>query len=199
MINYGKFTDEELLKLQKGGRENVTDYLLDKYKPMVKKKARVLYLMGGEQDDLIQEGMIGLFKAIRDYCPEKDTSFSTFAQLCVDRQLYNAVQSSNRQKHRPLNTYVPLNTEEGEHELRNFRQQSPENIVIARENEAAMEQKIREQLSDFENQVLECYLKGENYLQIAGHLGRPPKSVDNALQRIRSKVRAWLEQTKSET
>ena len=199
MIKYGDYTDEELLELQRDGRENVTDYLLDKYKAMVKKKARVLYLMGGEQDDLIQEGMIGLFKAIRDYRPEKDTSFYTFAQLCVDRQLYNAVQSSNRQKHRPLNSYVPLNTEEGEHELRDFRQQSPENIVIARENEAAMEQKIREQLSDFENQVLARYLEGENYLQIAADLRRPPKSVDNALQRIRSKVRVWLEKAKSET
>lgn len=199
MINYGEYTDEELLELQRGGRENVTDYLLDKYKAMVRKKTRVLYLMGGEQDDLIQEGMIGLFKAIRDYRPGKDTSFYTFAQLCVDRQLYNAVQSSNRQKHRPLNSYIPLNTEEGEHELRDLRQQSPENIVIARENEAAMEQKIREQLSDFENQVLERYLEGENYLQIAGSLGRPPKSVDNALQRIRSKVRTWLEQSKAET
>lgn len=199
MIKYGDYTDEELLELQRDGRENVTDYLLDKYKAIVKKKARVLYLMGGEQDDLIQEGMIGLFKAIRDYRPEKDTSFYTFAQLCVDRQLYNAVQSSNRQKHRPLNSYVPLNTEEGEHELRDFRQQSPENIVIARENEAAMEQKIREQLSDFENQVLARYLEGENYLQIAADLSRPPKSVDNALQRIRSKVRVWLEKAKSET
>ena len=199
MIKYGDYTDEELLELQRDGRENVTDYLLDKYKAMVKKKARVLYLMGGEQDDLIQEGMIGLFKAIRDYRPEKDTSFYTFAQLCVDRQLYNAVQSSNRQKHRPLNSYVPLNTEEGEHELRDFRQQSPENIVIARENEAAMEQKIREQLIDFENQVLARYLEGENYLQIAADLSRPPKSVDNALQRIRSKVRVWLEKAKSET
>ena len=199
MIKYGDYTDEELLELQRDGRENVTDYLLDKYKAMVKKKARVLYLMGGEQDDLIQEGMIGLFKAIRDYRPEKDTSFYTFAQLCVDRQLYNAVQSSNRQKHRPLNSYVPLTTEEGEHELRDFRQQSPENIVIARENEAAMEQKIREQLSDFENQVLARYLEGENYLQIAADLSRPPKSVDNALQRIRSKVRVWLEKAKSET
>ena len=199
MIKYGDYTDEELLELQRDGRENVTDYLLDKYKAMVKKKARVLYLMGGEQDDLIQEGMIGLFKAIREYRPEKATSFCTFAQLCVDRQLYNERQSSNRQKHRPLNSYVPLNTEEGEHELRDFRQQSPENIVIARENEAAMEQKIREQLSDFENQVLARYLEGENYLQIAADLSRPPKSVDNALQRIRSKVRVWLEKAKSET
>ncbi len=193
MKDYSGYTDEELLELLNGGQEDVMDYLIDKYKSMVRKKARVLYLMGGDQDDLIQEGMIGLFKAVRDYRKDKDASFYTFAQLCVDRQLYNAVQSSNRQKHRPLNSYISLNSQEGENELRSFRQNSPESIVIDREDAQTTEQKIREQLSEFENQVLEKYLNGENYLQIADAMDRSPKSIDNALQRIRSKVRMWLE------
>lgn len=193
MKDYSGYTDEELLELLNSGQEDVMDYLIDKYKSMVRKKARVLYLMGGDQDDLIQEGMIGLFKAVRDYRKDKDASFYTFAQLCVDRQLYNAVQSSNRQKHRPLNSYISLNSQEGENELRSFRQNSPESIVIDRENAQATEKKIREQLSEFENQVLEKYLNGENYLQIADAMDRSPKSIDNALQRIRGKVRMWLE------
>ena len=193
MKDYSGYTDEELLELLNGGQEDVMDYLIDKYKSMVRKKARVLYLMGGDQDDLIQEGMIGLFKAVRDYRKDKDASFYTFAQLCVDRQLYNAVQSSNRQKHRPLNSYISLNSQEGENELRSFRQNSPESIVIDREDAQTTEQKIREQLSEFESQVLEKYLNGENYLQIADAMDRSPKSIDNALQRIRSKVRMWLE------
>ena len=193
MKDYSGYTDEELLELLNGGQEDVMDYLIDKYKSMVRKKARVLYLMGGDQDDLIQEGMIGLFKAVRDYRKDKDASFYTFAQLCVDRQLYNAVQSSNRQKHRPLNSYISLNSQEGENELRSFQQNSPESIVIDREDAQTTEQKIREQLSEFENQVLEKYLNGENYLQIADAMDRSPKSIDNALQRIRSKVRMWLE------
>lgn len=193
MKDYTGYTDDQLLELLREGREEVMDYLIDKYKPMVRKKARVLYLMGGDQDDLIQEGMIGLFKAVRDYRKGKEASFSTFAQLCVDRQLYNAVQSSNRQKHRPLNSYVSLNSQESQNELEVFRQPSPENIVIDRENARAMERRIQEQLSDFENLVLEKYLNGENYLQIAESLDRPPKSIDNALQRIRSKVRSFLD------
>lgn len=189
MKDYTQYTDEELLDMLRSGEEEVMDFLVDKYKSMVRQKARVLYLVGGEQDDLIQEGMIGLFKAVRDYRKEKDASFRTFAQLCVDRQIYNAIQSSKRQKHQPLNTYVSLSGDEWESELRNMFQQSPENIVIAQENAARMEHTIRQQLSGFENQVLDRYLDGENYLQIAEKMGKPPKSIDNALQRIRSKVR----------
>ena len=145
--------------------------------------------MGGEQDDLIQEGMIGLFKAVRDYHAGKDASFHTFAQLCVDRQMYHAIQSSNRQKHQPLNSYVSMSSEEWENEVRTMLQQSPENIVIAQENAAHLESKIRNQLSKFENQVLDMYLDGDNYLTIADKMGKTPKSIDNALQRIRMKVK----------
>ena len=136
MKDYTQFTDEELIDMLRQGEPDVMDYIIDKYKSMVRKKARVLYLVGGDQDDLIQEGMIGLFKAVRDYRKEKDASFRTFAQLCVDRQLYHAIQSSNRQKHQPLNSYVSINSEEWEEEVYNIFQQSPENIVIAQENAA---------------------------------------------------------------
>lgn len=194
MKDYTEYTDEELLKMLKDEDENIMEYLIDKYKSMVRQKARVLYLVGGEQDDLIQEGMIGLFKAIRDYSPQRETSFQTFARLCVDRQMYHAIQSSNRQKHQPLNTYISLNGNEWETELGNLCQQSPESIVIDQENAEGMEKQIRDQLSPFEDQVLELYLQGEDYLGIGEQLRKSPKSIDNALQRIRSKVKEYLEQ-----
>lgn len=189
MKDYTRYTDEELIAILRGGEQEVMDFIIEKYKPMVRQKARVLYLVGGEQDDLIQEGMIGLFKAVRDYRSEKDASFRTFAQLCVDRQIYHAIQSSNRQKHQPLNSYVSMNSEEWEDEVYTMFQQSPENIVIAQENALHLENTIRRQLSSFENQVLEMYLDGDNYLVIADKLGKTPKSIDNALQRIRGKVK----------
>jgi RNA polymerase sporulation-specific sigma factor len=192
MKDYTEYTDEELLKYLRDGTQDIMDYLIDKYKFMVLQKARMLYLVGGEQEDLIQEGMIGLFKAVRDFREDKDASFHTFAQLCVDRQLYNAIQSSNRQKHQPLNSYVSLSSEEWENELHSMSQQSPENIIIAEENAARLETKIQQQLSTFENQVLRLYLEGDNYLQIAEKLDKAPKSIDNALQRIRSKVRECI-------
>ena len=189
MKDYTPFTDEELIEMLRQGNEDVMDYLIDKYKSMVRKKARVLYLVGGDQDDLIQEGMIGLFKAVRDYRKEKDASFHTFAQLCVDRQLYHAIQSSNRQKHQPLNSYVSINSEEWEEEVYSIFQQSPENIVIAQEKEEKGERKRKKKISNLENQVLKMYLDGDSYLQIAEKLGKSPKSIDNALQRIRGKVK----------
>ena len=187
--DFSQYTDEELIAKLRQGEPEVMDYLIDKYKSMVRQKARVLSLVDGEQDDLIQEGMIGLFKAVRDYHAEKDASFRTFAQLCVDRQMYHAIQSSNRQKHQPLNSYVSMSSEEWENEVRTMLQQSPENIVIAQENAAHLESKIRNQLSKFENQVLDMYLDGDNYLTIADKMGKTPKSIDNALQRIRMKVK----------
>ncbi|MBS6194624.1 MAG: RNA polymerase sporulation sigma factor SigH [Clostridiales bacterium] len=195
MKEYTKYTDEELLQMMQQGDDGVIEYLIEKYKPMVRQKARVLYLVGGDQDDLIQEGMIGLFKAVRDYRNDRDASFYTFAQLCVDRQIYHAIQSSNRQKHQPLNSYVSLSGEEWEKEFSSVFQQSPENIVIAQENAVNMENRIRRQLSSFENQVLELYLDGENYLQIAERLEKTPKSIDNALQRIRAKVKECVQVT----
>ena len=194
MKNYAQYTDEELLHMQQQGESGIMDYLIEKYKPMVRQKARVLYLVGGDQDDLIQEGMIGLFKAVRDYRADKDTSFKTSAQLCVDRQIYHAIQSSNRQKHQPLNSYVSINGEEWEAETRKMFQQSPENIVIANETAILLQDKILEELSKMENQVLAMYMDGDNYLEIAEKMGKSPKSIDNALQRIRTKVRQCVQQ-----
>ena len=192
MKDYTQYTDEELLTMRENGEEEITEYLIEKYKPMVRQRVRVLYLVGGDQYDLIHEGMIGLFKAVRDYRKDRDASFHTFAHLCVDRQIYRAIQSYNRQKHQPLNSYVSLSGENWEAEPYQELRQNPENIIIDQENAIQMEKKIRQQLSKFENQVLELYLDGENYLEIAHHLGKTPKSIDNALQRIRGKVREYL-------
>lgn len=198
MKDYTQYTDEELLQMQQQGESMIMDYLIEKYKPMVRQKARVLYLVGGDQDDLIQEGMIGLFKAVRDYRPEKEASFKTFAQLCVDRQIYHAIQNSNRQKHQPLNSYVSINGEEWEAETKKMFQQSPENIVIANEAALILQDKILKELSKMEHQVLTMYMDGDNYLEIAEKMGKTPKSIDNALQRIRTKVRQCVQRAVEE-
>lgn len=198
MKDYTQYTDEELLQMQQQGESMVMDYLIEKYKPMVRQKARVLYLVGGDQDDLIQEGMIGLFKAVRDYRPEKEASFKTFAQLCVDRQIYHAIQNSNRQKHQPLNSYVSINGEEWEAEAKKMFQQSPENIVIANEAASILQDNILKELSKMEHQVLTMYMDGDNYLEIAEKMGKTPKSIDNALQRIRTKVRQCVQRAVEE-
>lgn len=193
MRDYTPYTDEELLDMLEKGEEDVTEFLIEKYKPMVRQRVRVMYLMGGDQDDLIQEGMIGLFKAVRDYRKDREASFHTFAHLCVDRQIYRAIQSYSRQKHQPLNSYVSLSADTWETEPYQEAGQNPESIIIDQENTVHMEKNIRQQLSKFENQVLEMYLDGDNYLEIAEQLGKSPKSIDNALQRIRNKVREYLE------
>ena len=158
-----------------------------------------MYILGADSDDLIQEGMIGLFKAVRDYDIGRDASFSTFADLCVSRQMYTAVQASRRQKHIPLNTYISLDNSAGtnregeEEKLVNvlaFRSgQSPEEMVIDRENVTQLERTIEKELSSFEKQVLDLYLTGMGYQQIARVLGKDDKSTDNALQRIKTKLK----------
>ncbi len=194
MRNFEALSDEKLIELMKNGQEedDIVEYLMTKYKPLVRKKARAMYLVGGETDDLIQEGMLGLFKALRDFNPQKEVSFASFARLCIERQLYNAIQSSNRQKHQPLNTYVSLSDEEFASELRQISVQNPEAIIIDQENAAGIEKKIQSTLSRFENQVLKMYLEGADYIQIAERLDRPAKSIDNALQRIRQKVKSCI-------
>ena len=191
----GKFdgvSDEELIARLRAGETAIEDYLMEKYKGLVRQKARAMFLIGGDTDDLIQEGMIGLFKAIRDYRGDKEASFYTFAQLCVDRQMYNAIQSSTRQKHQPLNSYISMNGEEWETQMGSKTEQSPETIIIAQENAVQMEEKIRKQLSTFENEVLTLYLDGNNYQQIGEKINKSSKSIDNALQRIKGKVRESL-------
>ena len=184
--------DEDLLRRLRSGESEIADYLVDKYKYLVRQKARPLYLAGGDQEDLIQEGMLGLFKAIQGYQEDKETAFSTFAALCIDRQMYSAISMSQRQKHQPLNSFVSLSEPVSEQELRLIDEETPEVIMISRESVDRMHEKIREILSPFEYQVLELYLKGYGYQQIAQQMEKSPKAIDNALQRIRSKVRSCM-------
>lgn len=189
MCRYEKCTDEELIARLRAGEEEISDYLMEKYKGFVRKKARAMYLIGGETDDLIQEGMIGLFKAIQSYHPDREASFRTFAGMCIDRQLYSAIQNSNRQKHMPLNSYISLSEEKESEELEASWWENPENIIIDQESTEILEQEIHKVLSPMENKVLEYYLKGYGYIQIAELMGKTPKSIDNALQRMRGKIR----------
>lgn len=194
MDNYERFTDEELIERLRSGERELEDYLMEKYKGMVLKKAHAMFIVGGEREDLIQEGMIGLFRALRDYQPGKSATFATFANLCVERQLYKAIEMSGRLKNKPLNSYISLSEEESPIlDSLAFEQQDPEAIVIDRENVNVIQEKIRQHLSPFETQVLDSYLEGMAYTQIAEDMGKSPKSIDNALQRIRGKIREFLE------
>lgn len=198
---FAKMSDEALIQELRDGDTSVTDYIMDKYKNMVRSKAGSMYVLGGEKDDLIQEGMIGLFKAIRDYDPGRDASFSTFADLCISRQMYTAVKASGRQKHTPLNTYVSFyagnESEEGEgsallNALVDAGAGNPEKLLIDKENYEQLLVSISEELSPLEGQVLDLYLTGMNYVQIAKVLGRDEKSTDNALSRSKQKVKKIL-------
>ena len=204
---YGQFTDEELLLRLGAGETEVTEYLLDKYKALVKRQARTLYLIGGENDDLIQEGMIGLFKAIRGFRAEKEGSFYTFAELCITRQMYTAVQASRREKHAPLNSYISLystgNTSGMEREdwgedaqlvnaIASHTDLNPEDMLIDKENVENLEKMLEKELSAFEKEVLDLYMIGMSYSQIAKVLGRDEKSTDNALQRMKMKIRKYI-------
>ena len=191
---YEGIPDEELIRRAQNGEKKLEEFLIDKYKGMVRKKAHAMFLIGGEQEDLIQEGMIGLFRAVRDYRPSKNASFATFASLCVERQIYKAIEISGRQKHRPLNSYISLSEENSP--LKNTedtKQQNPEEIIIDRESTNLMQEKIKERLSPFENQVLRAYLEGKDYHQIARQMEKSPKSIDNSLQRIRNKIHDLME------
>ncbi len=194
---YDPLSDEELIMLLRDGDRDVEDYLCNKYKDLVRKLAGSMYILGAEKEDLIQEGMIGLFKAVRDYDSGRDASFITFANLCITRQMYKAIQSSNREKNIPLNTYVSLfcensddadNVDSGIGELPD-KSPNPEQELIDRENVEELRGRIYDELSPFETQVLELHLTGMGYVQIAKVLGRDEKSADNALQRIRSKIK----------
>ena len=200
--DYEKCSDEELIMRQRDGEEAVTDYIMDKYKNLVRNKAKSMYILGADREDLIQEGMIGLFKAIRDYDTGRDASFFTFADLCVSRQMYTAVQAAGRQKHTPLNTYISLYANASENggleggeerelidSMLSQSEQNPEDLLIDRENVERLEKIIEKELSPFENQVLDLYLTGMKYNQIAKVLGRDDKSTDNALQRIKTKLK----------
>lgn len=203
---YSALTDEELIARSREGDQAAVDALMTKYKGMVLGKAKSMFILGGDSDDLIQEGMLGLFKAVRDYDSGRDASFRTFAQLCVTRQLYTAVTASGRKKHLPLNSAISLSQtaqndsddDEQTDGLINIlpadESFNPEEYLIGRESMERLEEWIEQELSTFERQVLELRLTGLGYVEIAHVLNRDEKSTDNALQRIRNKLRKWKEQ-----
>jgi RNA polymerase sporulation-specific sigma factor len=188
MSKYGEYSDEELLELLRDGETAAAEYLMEKYKPLVRKKARALYLAGGDQEDLLQEGMLGLYKAVREYRPDREASFQTFAGVCISRQMYSAVASARRKKHGPLNDSVSLNELEENQEYSLGTAENPETILLDQEAAENLRKQIETSLSPLEKKVLDLYLSGLDYLQIAARLARPAKSIDNALQRIRAKV-----------
>ena len=202
MSKYDRMTDEQLLCDYKNGNQEIMDYLMVKYKSMVRKKARAMNLLGGENEDLIQEGMIGLIKAVRDFDETQKTSFSSFAELCVSRQMYSAIEASNRKKHLPLNSYISLYEDsEQEGEGRNLplidtiessKENDPEVLYFGKEYTEAFAEQLKELLSPLENHVLYLHLMGTDYRTIAELLGKSPKSVDNALQRIKTKAQKIL-------
>ncbi len=193
---YEKFPDEELVELSAAGDKAATECILARYKNLVRARGRMYFLAGADREDIIQEGMIGLFKAIRDFDSTKLVTFRGFAELCIKRQIITAVKNANRQKHIPLNTYVSLSApffdEDSEGVMGELvadnQETNPENLVIRKEKAASMSDKIDESLSELEKKVLSLYLNGKNYQEIAEILGRSPKSADNALQRIRKKL-----------
>lgn len=204
--DYRLYSDEDLIDRLRDGEDGVTDFIMDKYKNFVRSKAQSMYILGADSEDLIQEGMIGLFKAIRDFDRGRDAGFYTFADLCVSRQMYKAIKASKRKKHEPLNTYISLydkgdgsdetGTQSLEETLYSTMDLSPEDIVIGRESAEELEEMIEEQLSSFEYQVFELCLTGMTYAQIARVLGKDEKATDNALQRVKAKVKKILKERK---
>ena len=203
-IIYDVLTDEEIaIKIQEG-EQSAMDYLLEKYKYLVRNKAKALFLIGGDRDDLIQEGMIGLYKAVRDFRADKDNSFFNFADLCISRQIYSAIKASNRKKNFPLNTYISLytpayveNSDNDEKEtlvdiIHQKYVSNPEELVIDKENTSMIEYELVRRLSDLEKQVLNLYMRDLKYVQIAEVLNKEPKTIDNALTRIKTKLNQVL-------
>ncbi len=194
---YANLQDEDVIKLIKQGDDQALSYLIDKYKELVNIKVSKYYIAGAERDDTVQEGLIGLFKAIKSFDVQKQNTFKTFANICIERQLITAIKSSNRQKHMPLNSYVSLNNSAYENDdndeefINTFDSKTvedPLDTVMKKEYYEYIENTIDKTLSGFEKQVLSRYIKGESYVNIANKLDAPVKSVDNAIQRIRKKA-----------
>ncbi len=205
MVLYERFegmTDEQIVKLAQAADGTALEYLLNKYKNFVRSKARSYFLIGADHEDIVQEGMIGLYKAIRDYKEEKLSSFRAFAELCITRQIITAIKTATRQTHIPLNSYVSLNKpiydEESDRTLLDVITEgwakNPEELLINREDIGAIEGKIGEMLSGLEKQVLLRYLEGKSYQEISQEMGRHVKSIDNALQRVKRKLQKYLEE-----
>lgn len=201
---FSSMHDEEIIEDARAGNYRAVEYLINKYKSFVRVKARTYFLIGADREDIIQEGMIGLYKAIRDFRKDKLLSFRAFAELCITRQIITAIKTATRQKHVPLNSYISLNRpifdEESERTLMDViseeRISDPEELVINREKFNGIGVKIGEILSDFELEVLNLYLQGKSYQEIAMELDRHVKSVDNALQRIKRKLEKFLEESR---
>lgn len=198
--DFGCMEELQVIQLAQNGNHDAMEFLLEKYKSLVRVLSRPLFLIDGDKDDLIQEGMIGLFKAVRSFDPEKGAAFHTFAHQCISRQLYSAVKQSNRKKNIPLNSYIsiytPVEKPENSDYGKSFMldktleavQQNPEDIVIGQENAANMERRLFSRLSQMEQQVLTGFLRGLTYQEIAAEMGKTPKAIDNALQRIKTKL-----------
>ena len=200
--DYESMTDEQVVRLAQGADNQALEYLLNKYKNFVRTKARSYFLIGADHEDIVQEGMVGLYKSIRDYKEEKLSSFRAFAELCITRQIITAIKTATRQKHIPLNSYISLNkpiyeedsdrtlldviTEEG--------MSNPEDMMIDREDLSFIEGRIGQMLSGLEKEVLVRYMEGKSYVEIADEMGRHVKSIDNALQRIKRKLMKYLEE-----
>ncbi len=204
LYNNGDFealSDEQLVELSMAGDKNATEYILERYKNFVKAVVRMYFLVGADRDDVVQEGMIGLFKAIRDFDETKQTSFKSFAEICVRRQVLTAIKNATRQKHMPLNSYISLSKpayddENSEDTLLDTLAlsdgQDPEELFIGKENIELLGVKIEENLSKLEKEVLRMYLSGISYQEIAVIMGRTPKSIDNALQRVKKKLEKFV-------
>ena len=198
--DFDGMTDEEIALLAQQGDADASEYLLNKYKNFVRSKARSYFLVGADHEDIVQEGMIGLYKAIRDFKPEKLSSFRAFAELCITRQIITAIKTATRQKHIPLNSYVSLNKpiydDESDRTLLDVitegRVANPEDMLISQEDVGLIEDKIGQMLSSLEREVLSAYLDGKSYQEIAQELDRHVKSIDNALQRVKRKLEKFL-------
>ncbi|KGX90405.1 RNA polymerase sigma70 factor [Pontibacillus halophilus JSM 076056 = DSM 19796] len=197
----GSLADEEVVVYVHRGDTQALEYLINKYKNFVRAKARTYFLIGADREDIVQEGMIGLYKAIRDYQEDKLSSFKAFAELCVTRQIITAIKTATRQKHIPLNSYVsldkPIYDEESDRTLLDViagaKALDPEELILNREKFGDMEEKMSELLSDLERKVLNYYLDGRTYQEISEELDRHVKSIDNALQRVKRKLERYLE------
>ena len=198
--HYGDKSEEEIVVEAKNGNKRAQEYIISKYENFVKAKAKSYFLIGADKEDIYQEGMIGLYKAIRDFNVEKSTSFKAFAELCVTRQIITAIKTATRQKHIPLNTYISLNKPVSEEEsdrtlldiISSIRITDPEELIISQEQTEFIEEEINKVLSDLEIQVLQSYLEGKSYQEIACDLDRHSKSIDNALQRVKRKLEKCL-------
>jgi len=202
-VQYKEITDEEVVSYAKNGDELATEFIINKYKNFVRVKAKSYFLVGADREDIIQEGMIGLYKAIRDFKADKLSSFRAFAELCITRQIITAIKTATRQKHIPLNSYISLNKpiydDDSDRTMldilsgANAKIADPEEVFINHELSGDIREKIQENLSDLESQVLMSYLEGKSYQEMARELNRHVKSIDNALQRVKRKIEKSLD------